>query len=53
MNDEHIVSIAQLQEFLKAVDGAVTINSEAKETKTNKRGMSGSVKLLASFDMED
>ena len=37
MNDEHIVSIAQLQEFLKAVDGAVTFNSEAKGNKNKQK----------------
>ena len=30
MNDEHIVSVSQLQEFLKGVDGAVTFSSETK-----------------------
>ncbi len=33
MNDEHIVSVAQLQEFLKGVDGAVTFSSETKGNK--------------------
>lgn len=33
MNDEHIESIAQLTEFLKAVDGAVTFSSETKGNK--------------------
>jgi hypothetical protein len=33
MNDEHIESIAQLTQFLKAVDGAVTFSSETKGNK--------------------
>lgn len=38
MNDEHIGSIAQLQTFLKGVDGAVTFSSETKGNK-NKQTM--------------
>ena len=37
MNDEHIVSIAQLQEFLKGVDGAVTFSSETKGNKNKQK----------------
>lgn len=37
MNDERIVSIAQLQEFLKAVDGAVIFSSEAKGNKNKQK----------------
>ena len=37
MNDEHIVSIAQLTEFLKAVDGAVTFSSETKGNKNKQK----------------
>ena len=49
MNDEHIVSIAQLQEFLKAVDGAVTFNSEAKGNKNKQRGMEWIGQTLGKF----
>jgi transposase InsO family protein len=37
MNDEHIVSIAQLQMFLKAVDGAVNFSSETKGNKNKQK----------------
>lgn len=37
MNDERIVSIAQSQEFLKGVDGAVTFSSETKGNKNKQK----------------
>jgi transposase InsO family protein len=37
MNDEHIVSVAQLQTFLKGVDGAVTFSSETKGNKNKQK----------------
>ena len=37
MNDEHIESIAQLTEFLKAVDGAVTFSSETRGNKNKQK----------------
>ena len=37
MNDEHIVSVSQLQEFLKGVDGAVTFSSETKGNKNKQK----------------
>lgn len=37
MKDERIASIAQLQEFLKAVDGAVTFSSETKGNKNKQK----------------
>lgn len=37
MNDEHVVSIAQLQAFLKGVGGAVTFSSETKGNKNKER----------------
>ena len=37
MNDKSIVSIAQLQKFLKAVDEAVTFSSETKGNKNKQK----------------
>lgn len=49
MNDEHLGSIAQLEAFLKGVDGAVTFSSETKGNKNKQKMYEWIGKTLGKF----